>query len=478
MATWPWQPVPAAVAAEHLLPTAEETQALRQMLEVDDPGWCPPAGRPEQALVGVLAGAVDPARPGAPLGRMWVTDAVRLLRAHPDLDWEAVPPLLAGRRRAVAGYIQLTHLGHVYGVDLPQPAYVALRDGAAGASRAEGRELRRRAAADGAEVRPEPRARLRSIPGRLWVGRSLVLGRLRPVHDAVLYTGEGNVPGNERTYRCLADLPSGQSTGTLLSAQACRHLLVQNHVDPRFDDWPGPKLLFSLEPDDTRPDRIAGERERPEVRPFLMSFSDPDPDRRLHYPTLPWDRQPFIARLRADLHERRPHLATMVAAFNDAPGQDLLPFRRDYAHALGAELQIFGRTQTTGPGWRTYPGYRGPVTQKLTAVRTGTFNVCFENSERPGYITEKILEAFLGGAIPLYWGGGGREREVLPAAAYLDCRDRDPAEVVAEVRAMGHDEVVARRQVAMEWLSSAAADRFTWRGFTAQVTTRLRAQRG
>lgn len=41
---------------------------------------------------------------------------------------------------------------------------------------------------------------------------------------------------------------------------------------------------------------------------------------------------------------------------------------------------------------------------KLSAMRNFSFNIAMENSQRPGYSTEKIADAFFGGAIPIYWG--------------------------------------------------------------------------
>jgi hypothetical protein len=41
---------------------------------------------------------------------------------------------------------------------------------------------------------------------------------------------------------------------------------------------------------------------------------------------------------------------------------------------------------------------------KLSAMRNFSFNIAMENSQLPGYSTEKISEAFFGGAIPIYWG--------------------------------------------------------------------------
>lgn len=41
---------------------------------------------------------------------------------------------------------------------------------------------------------------------------------------------------------------------------------------------------------------------------------------------------------------------------------------------------------------------------KLEWLPKYKFNMCFENSTYPGYASEKIYEAFIGGTIPIYWG--------------------------------------------------------------------------
>ena len=42
--------------------------------------------------------------------------------------------------------------------------------------------------------------------------------------------------------------------------------------------------------------------------------------------------------------------------------------------------------------------------KKLDTIRTCKFYLAFENSKYPGYHTEKILSAYLGDAVPVYWG--------------------------------------------------------------------------
>ncbi len=46
----------------------------------------------------------------------------------------------------------------------------------------------------------------------------------------------------------------------------------------------------------------------------------------------------------------------------------------------------------------------GAVQDKLEFLRKHKFNIAFENSSFPGYITEKISDAFIANTIPIYWG--------------------------------------------------------------------------
>lgn len=48
--------------------------------------------------------------------------------------------------------------------------------------------------------------------------------------------------------------------------------------------------------------------------------------------------------------------------------------------------------------------YNNFTKSKLEWLKNYKFNICFENSYQPGYITEKIFQAFAAGCIPIYWG--------------------------------------------------------------------------
>lgn len=59
---------------------------------------------------------------------------------------------------------------------------------------------------------------------------------------------------------------------------------------------------------------------------------------------------------------------------------------------------------------------------KIEWLRNYKFNMAFENSSYPGYATEKLYEAYMGGTIPIYWGSTTVEVDFNPKA-FLNWHD-------------------------------------------------------
>ncbi len=51
------------------------------------------------------------------------------------------------------------------------------------------------------------------------------------------------------------------------------------------------------------------------------------------------------------------------------------------------------------------------------------FGIAMENRNVPGYVTEKIMNVFAGGAIPIYWGDSETVRKWINPKAYIDVSD-------------------------------------------------------
>lgn len=69
-----------------------------------------------------------------------------------------------------------------------------------------------------------------------------------------------------------------------------------------------------------------------------------------------------------------------------------------------------------------------PVPNKFEVARNFRFMMCFENDLFPGYVTEKLLDAYVCDTVPLYWGDFGRESHInrealINAAEYPSLED-------------------------------------------------------
>jgi FkbM family methyltransferase len=59
--------------------------------------------------------------------------------------------------------------------------------------------------------------------------------------------------------------------------------------------------------------------------------------------------------------------------------------------------------------------------KKIDFISKCVFNICSENSTRPGYCTEKLFDAFEAGTIPIYWGDLSEDECILNSNKYINC---------------------------------------------------------
>jgi hypothetical protein len=83
-----------------------------------------------------------------------------------------------------------------------------------------------------------------------------------------------------------------------------------------------------------------------------------------------------------------------------------------------------------------------PVPNKVFAARDYKFVLCFENDLYPGYVTEKPIEAWACGSVPIWWG--------LDPAGYVN-----PGAVINAATASNFEAVVSE-------VDSLAADEEAW----------------
>ncbi|MBC9913035.1 glycosyltransferase family 10 domain-containing protein [Chitinophaga varians] len=74
---------------------------------------------------------------------------------------------------------------------------------------------------------------------------------------------------------------------------------------------------------------------------------------------------------------------------------------------------------------------------KVDFLRQYKFNICPENTDRHGYVTEKVFEAIQCGCIPIYWGDNNNpEPAILNKEAILFYDKKNPAALLNKVKTL------------------------------------------
>jgi hypothetical protein len=96
--------------------------------------------------------------------------------------------------------------------------------------------------------------------------------------------------------------------------------------------------------------------------------------------------------------------------------------RNEFFHKLSAYKQVDSGGPLLNNIGRVLDYGDAAMKAKLEWLVDYKFNICFENSSYPGYATEKLYEAYMGGTIPIYWGSPTIEVDFNPKA-FLNWHD-------------------------------------------------------
>jgi hypothetical protein len=97
-----------------------------------------------------------------------------------------------------------------------------------------------------------------------------------------------------------------------------------------------------------------------------------------------------------------------MCAFINNPESTRIRAIREFAKLF--DVDVYG----------SYTGNR--VTSKIDVATKYRFMLCFENDLYPGYVTEKPLEAYMAGTVPVYWGDFGND-QCINRNAILNLKD-------------------------------------------------------
>lgn len=138
----------------------------------------------------------------------------------------------------------------------------------------------------------------------------------------------------------------------------------------------------------------------------------------------------------------------------------------DY-YGIGWENVVFSSKVLTklssclGLSKKASPCYKGKISTKLDVYSKYSFCICYENAHSiPGYITEKIFDAFMANCIPIYWGPSNIA-EIIPPLCFIDRRSFSSYDdLFVFIKGMSADEKQKRREAIRLFLESAQSAPF------------------
>lgn len=107
--------------------------------------------------------------------------------------------------------------------------------------------------------------------------------------------------------------------------------------------------------------------------------------------------------------------------------------------------------------------------EKLRVMSSYRFALVAENTRYPGYVTEKIFDAFMSGTVPIYWGAPDIENFV-PADCFIDGKEFESLSDLANfMRKMNEEEHRAFVEAGVKFLSSPEGYAHTFEDFGEKV---------
>lgn len=163
--------------------------------------------------------------------------------------------------------------------------------------------------------------------------------------------------------------------------------------------------------------------------------------------------------LASSLHEKRLEMMEYFASkqmleIYGAGWDDMSDLPRDWVTKLGP---IFKRQ------------YFGKCDDKLATIATFQFSICFENMASDYYVTEKIVDCFVAGTIPLYLGATNIEK-IIPAESFVDMRKFSSFEQLEKyMQAMTEVDAMKLLNAGRNYLNTEVGNLHSYEGFAGNI---------
>lgn len=162
-------------------------------------------------------------------------------------------------------------------------------------------------------------------------------------------------------------------------------------------------------------------------------------DRYLRYPLYLTYEQDFQLMKEKHLHAdefiaEKQNFCSMVVSHGKSYAA---PARETFFHLLSNYKQV-----DSGGRFLNTIGVPEGVTDKIAFEKTHKFSIAFENTSHPGYTTEKIVQAFAAGTVPIYWGDPDISNDFNPDS-FVNCMAYNSFDdVVQRIREIDQDDNV------------------------------------
>lgn len=118
--------------------------------------------------------------------------------------------------------------------------------------------------------------------------------------------------------------------------------------------------------------------------------------------------------------------------------------------------------------------FRGPCPDKKELLRRYTFAIAYENTQLPGYVTEKVVDAMVAGCVPIYRGAADIGVHV-PSSAIIEVTERTQVtDLVATIRSMRDSEVRTVVAAGQGFLATPEGNLHSFEGFARWILSLLR----
>ena len=113
---------------------------------------------------------------------------------------------------------------------------------------------------------------------------------------------------------------------------------------------------------------------------------------------------------------------------------------------------------------------------KLETIKNYKFGLCIENAKFPGYVTEKIIDCFVSGVIPIYVGAPDVEL-YIPKSCFINLSDyKTIEELLKYLQVISESDAIKMISSGQDFLESKQGKQYSYEGFAKFIADIVRAE--